>query len=286
MTLILSCLTARTVYQVSDRLIADWVDPARNREERNKAVLVAGRVSFGYTGRAEIAGERTDTWLARVISDGPTNNMGEVAERIRSAATVEFQKLRHIPKDYRRHAFQGVGWFRPNGRASLLPGVIAIHNCLDELNGGWLEQPFDEFRTATTQFPCSLPGGCRLDSVGIVPTAQERSAVVRLVRKCVKHRTSTPGTVLKALILSMRWLSARHSARVGNKLLAISLPQHAVEEYERSGRMALLAAPPNDWTATFAYSSPEATLTWFGPHIVNQGSVVTDTKVGWLNTQF
>jgi hypothetical protein len=85
--------------------------------------------------------------------------------------------------------------------------------------------------------------------------------------------------VLKALIISMRWLSRRHP-RIGNTLQAISLPQKSVEEWERTGRSMLLAAPPNDQTATFAYVSPKGSLTWFGPHIAGEGIVLTGVNVG------
>jgi hypothetical protein len=66
MTLVLTCLTARNVYQVSDRRLTRISNPEEIMDdERNKAVFV-GRVSFGYTGLAEIGKERTDNWLARV----------------------------------------------------------------------------------------------------------------------------------------------------------------------------------------------------------------------------
>lgn len=210
MTLILTCLTARNVYQLSDRRLTriscpeDIID-----DERNKAVFV-GRVSFGYTGLGEIGKERTNNWLARVISEGPTDDMAQVTERIRTAASMAFRSL---SKKYRHHAFQGAGWFRLKGEEDRLsPGIITVHNSIDEQTGGWLSESFDEFRTAT-QFPSKLVGGCVLNSVGVIPTAPEKDAVVRLIRKCVKHRTSTPATVINALIISMRWLSGATSAR-------------------------------------------------------------------------
>lgn len=277
MTLVLACLTASTVYQVSDRRLTELSNPeAVIDDERNKAVFV-GRVSFGYTGLAQILNERSDNWLARVISEGPTNDMAEVAERIRSAASEAFRRM----PNRAAHAFQGVGWFRLKGENRLSPGIITIHNCLDEQTGLWLGEPSKDFRILT-QFPSSLPGSCILNSVGVTPTARDKSAVLRLVRKCVKHRTSTPATVLKALIVSMRWLSRRY-VRIGKSLLAVSLPKNSVEEWERTGRFMLLAAPPNDLTATFTYVSPRGSQTWFGPHIASQGVVLTDVKVGSLD---
>ena len=278
MTLVLTCLTARNVYQVSDRRLTRISNPEEIMDdERNKAVFV-GRVSFGYTGLAEIGKERTDNWLARVISEGPTNDMAQVAERIRSAASTAFRLL---PREYRHHAFQGTGWFRLKGEEDRLsPGIITVHNSLDEQTGGWLNESFDEFRT-WTQFPSALLGGCVLNSVGVVPTAPEKDAVVRLIRKCVKHQNSTPATVLKALIISMRWLSSRHQ-RIGKSILAISLPKNSVENWERTVRSMLRAGPPNDSTATFISASPQGSLTWFGPHIASTGIVLTDFQVGGI----
>jgi hypothetical protein len=276
MTLILACLTDRNVYQVSDRRLTLLSNPATVvDDESNKAVFV-GRVSFGYTGLARIGQERTDDWLARVISEGPTNDMAQVAERIRSAATTSFQQL---PMRI-RHAFQGIGWFRLQGEDWLSPGIITIHNGIDEQTGRWLVGPVEEFRTAR-QFPSSFPGGCILNSVGVVPSAAEKDAVVRLVRKCVKHQTSAPATVHKALIMAMRWLGSRHST-VGNSLLAVSLPKRSVEEWERTGKTTLLAALPNNSTATLTYVSPQGSLTWFGPHIAGEGVVLTGVKAGYL----
>jgi hypothetical protein len=277
MTLVLACLTARSVYQVSDRRLTllaraqSVVD-----DDRNKAVFV-GRVSFAYTGIAKIGRERTDNWLARVISEGPTNDMAMVAERILSAATAAFLLL---PGNIRHHAFQGVGWFRLKGENRLGPGIITVHNCIDEQTGTWSAEPFEQFRTST-QFPTSLPAGCVLHSVGVMPSTAEKNAIVRLVRKCVKHRHSTPATVLQSLTMSVRWLSRRHT-RIGKNLLALSIPKRSVEEWERTGSMPLLAGLPNEFTATFAYVSPQGTLTWFGPHIVREGVVLTDVKVGSL----
>jgi len=204
MTLILTCLTARTVYQVSDRRLTYIANPKKIKDdETNKAVLV-GRVGFGYTGLAEIGQERTDDWLARVISEGPIDDMAKVAERIRSAASAAFRSLSR--KD-RHHAFQGAGWFRlDEDEGRLSPGIITVHNAIDEQTGQWVSEPFDEFRTAT-QFPLRFEGGCVLNSVGVPVTAREKNAVVRLVRKCVKNRKSTPAAVVKALIMSMKWLS-------------------------------------------------------------------------------
>jgi hypothetical protein len=272
MTLILSCLTADTVFQVSDRRLTLHSDAETiGDDDRNKAVFL-GRVSFGYTGLANIGVVRTDDWLAKIISQGPTKDMTVVAERIRVAATEAF---RGIPRRIGRHVFEGVGWFRLAGANDLRPGLISIHNCFDDKTATWLPEASAEFRIST-QFPSSFPGKCILHSAGVDPTPQEKSAVVRLVRKCAKRQNSA--AVLQAMIRSMSWLSGRH-ARIGNSFLAVSIPKRSVEESERTGRIGLFAAPPNDRTASFLYVSAGKTV-WHGPHMASEGTVLTGFQCG------
>jgi hypothetical protein len=272
MTLILSCLTSDAVFQVSDRRLTLHSDAETiGDDDRNKSVFI-GRVAFGYTGLASIGVVRTDDWLAKVISQGPTNSMVTVAERIRAAATEAF---RGIHRRIGRHVFEGVGWFRLTGEKDLRPGLITIHNCLDQATSTWIPEAYAEFRTST-QFPPHLPANCVLHSVGVDPTQQEKSAVVRLVRSCTRRRNSA--AVLQAMIRSMHWLSTRH-ARIGKSFLAVSIPKRSVEDTERTGRIALIAAPPNDRTASFLYISP-GKVVWHGPHVASEGTVLTGFRCG------
>jgi hypothetical protein len=38
-------------------------------DESNKAVLIDGRMAYGYTGIAEVGGIRTDDWLAGLFGN-------------------------------------------------------------------------------------------------------------------------------------------------------------------------------------------------------------------------
>src|SRR4051812_26726217 len=112
MTLVLSCLTDDVVYQVSDRRLTTFEVPRRIMDDNsNKAVFVGGRVAFGYTGISHIENQRADTWLLGVVRTQDTNNMSATAEAIREAATRAFRRM-PVASRYKRHAFQGVGWFR------------------------------------------------------------------------------------------------------------------------------------------------------------------------------
>jgi hypothetical protein len=280
MTLVIACLTEKAVYQVSDRRLTSFTCPDTViDDERNKAVVVNSRVAFAYSGLSAIGGERSDDWVARVIADGPTNDMAQVTHRIKERATRDFQQL-NIASRFKHHAFQGVGWFRLKGEDWLSPGVITIDNAIDHQTGTWLAEPRVEFQV-TTQFPSKLPGSCILNSVGLPPSAEEKNAVVRLVRKCAKHPRTTCRTVLHSLIISLRWLSSRHS-QIGHGLMAICLPKRSVEESERTGHMLMIAGPPSDLISSFVYVSATGSAVTFGPHFVGGRSVLTDFKAGNL----
>lgn len=267
MTLVLACLTKDTVFQISDRRLTSFAAPhAIIEDERNKAVVVNGRVSFAYTGLASLGTTRTDDWLARVIAEGPNEDMAQVAERIRERATADFRRLRIQPR-YKRHAFQGVGMFRLRGETDLSPGIVTIDNAIDHENGNWLAEPLREFQVKT-QFPEKFPGGCVLNSVGVVPSSAEKSTVLRLVQKCVNHRHSTALTIVHSLVMSLRWLSGRHPP-IGPGLMVVRLSRERVERIEHSRHMWMLAGED------FTYVSATGLTSYFGPHFVFGRSVVT-----------
>lgn len=280
MTIVLACVTSDAVYQISDRRLVDVATRAQViDDEKNKAVLVNSRVAFGYTGLARIDGESTDTWLAKVIACGSTSDMAEVAERIRARATHAFTSMT-IPKAYKRHAFQAVGWFQLRGEKESTPGIVVVHNALDEKTGSWLSEPLEEF-CISTQFPTHFPGGCILNSVGVVPSAQEKSAVLRLARKALKRRDIAPNAILRALVESMTWLSGRHQ-EIGRGLMIVRLYRKASDEAAATGMHMAIAGAIDSKLPTFFYVSATGLTTHFGPHFVVGQSVLTDFQGGAL----
>ena len=126
MTLVLACLTDDAVYLVSDRRLTSSRPPhAVVDDDCNKAVFLDGRIAFGYTGLAEIAGTRTDDWLATALADGPTNDLSLTAARVAQRASADFASM-HLPLEWKRHAFLGAGWFRLKGETTLAPGLLQI----------------------------------------------------------------------------------------------------------------------------------------------------------------
>jgi hypothetical protein len=278
MTLILACLTPKTIYQVSDRRITNLLNPDEIlSDDQNKAVMIDSRFVFGYSGLSEMEGERTDTWLAKVISQSDTNDMAAVATHIRESANRAFQRTTGSKKN-RRYAFQGVGWLRLRGESDFSPASLTIHNAIDPRTGMWLAEPMDEFQL-NTRWPSSFPNYCVMESVGVIPSLAEKDAVFRLVRRCIKRHDSAPLAVREALIRSLRWLSTRHNT-IGPGMMVVCLPKRGAEQAERTGRRLVSAGPYSDVAPTFVYISASRSAKYFGPHFVSKGLVLTDFQAG------
>jgi len=112
-TYILSCVTEDVVYQVSDRLFTSFAPPYSVVEESNKAVLYENRMVFGYSGISHVGADRTDEWLARIVSAQPTDDLQGFLRGIAQQATVAFRQM-PIPNAKKRHAFSIVGWIPVN----------------------------------------------------------------------------------------------------------------------------------------------------------------------------
>jgi hypothetical protein len=274
MTYVLACLTRNIVYQVSDRRLTTIEPPYKLfDDESNKAVVVNGRISFAYTGLAAVEGIRTDLWLARVIGEGATNNMREVAERIQARATMAFSRL-NVPTQSKRHAFQGVGFFRLLGESQDTPGVITIDNAIDKESGEWLKEALPTFQIKT-HFQRLFPGKCFLTSVGVMPSQPERRAILRHVLRPLKHRNATDRAVTHALANAVRWISTRHSA-VGAGMMAIKLMKDRIDAADQSGNYSMRAGED------FVYISASGHTRVFGPNLVFGRMVMAGFEGGSL----
>lgn len=281
MTLILTCLTDDCVYQVSDRRLTSF-DPPRSPvdDESNKAVFVSGRVIFGYTGISKVNGENTDLWLTRVAASMATTDVGAISRRICDEATNAVHQMGFASR-YKRHAFQGAGWFSdPNGSA-LRPGIVTIHNALEPGTHAWLPYARRRFELVT-DFPRIGQAQFHLTSVGLTPTPQEKGAIYRVVRKCVHRRLRRQQCVLYALVMSMRWLHHRYqpNSPIGPNMMAVSLPKSAAERTAQTGHFTALAAGPAAGTATFLDVNISGRADVFGPHFVYGGSAMTGFTAG------
>lgn len=280
MTLILSCLTNDCVYQVSDRRLTSF-DPPRAPidDECNKAVVVNGRVAFGYTGISKINGERTDLWLSRTSASVATKDLGEICTHIKNQATADFKKMR-FATIYKRHAFQAVGWFLFDEEPRIRAGVVTIENAINSETNDWLDHARSSFDLGF-RTPKLNRAQFYLTSVGLRPTTAERSAVYKLIQKCVHRRVRRHELILHAMIISMRWLHQirEPNSPIGANLMAVAIPRIAVEKAMSTGESMLLCSGPINEVATFIEVHANGNTSRVGPNFVHEGIMISNFEV-------
>jgi len=273
MTIVVDCFAKDAAFQVSDRRLTDLHGKIFD-DQRNKAVIVNGRLVFSYTGLAHIDGQRTDLWLAKAIAECATSDMSAVANHVRDKATVALSKI-HCPSQFKRHAFRGTGWFRLKDEGWLSPGLITIHNSFDHTTGAFLDYPLPEFKVASF-FPTELRGSCYMKNVGVTPTPAERATIFRLIRKCSKNPNATRGAVLHGLIRAVQWLSThRGYTTIGSNVMAICIPKACVERFEGTGSYTFAGGNPQDTLPTFLYVNTDGfASSTFAPIFINGNKII------------
>ncbi|HEY3935768.1 MAG TPA: hypothetical protein VGL65_14235 [Gemmatimonadales bacterium] len=276
MTLILACLTPTHVYQVSDRRLTALSGASAGApmdDERNKAVLFEGNIAFGYTGLADLPGDRTDVWLAKTLGSGPTDDLSVVLERVRTSATVVFRSLT-LPRPARRHAFAGVGWTKRHGLNELLPTTILIENALDS-NSDFEVSARDDFRTRIQQY-AAFKRGFAVHSVGARVNPGQRNAILRAVGSLVK-RNRSPLALLQTLSYAVRWM-ATFDSTIGSSLMGLCIPRAAVARSIAAGEIVILSGAPMIDVPTFLYlGANQNRMESYGPTTVAGGWVSS----GW-----
>jgi len=130
MTLILSLAAPPFVVQVADRMVTAFDTGEVVRDNAIKLVLYDNRVTFAFTGLAQLEGVTTDRWLAQTLSVPARNNLGQVCKHVteqatRAALRPEATRLKWWK---RKLAFMGVGFTRSSPVAPWLPIAILISN--------------------------------------------------------------------------------------------------------------------------------------------------------------
>ena len=223
MTLILNCLTQEYLFQVSDRRLVSLPTYKVEDDNANKSIYFAGRISFGYTGLAEIEGKKTDHWLLDILPSPPdeSNFISVIKERAETA----FKKS-GLPKNfqhYKRHAFVGIGWMKsPYDGTLCCPSMVLISNCIN--SKGQFVSLTDTFDVFISHLPSN-------EKLRIIPVGQD---IPRVVLKTIKKKIGryitqkeSPREILKLLVVAMREVAKRNQM-VGKNLLAVGMPKSAV----------------------------------------------------------
>jgi hypothetical protein len=286
MTLILSLLTPHHVIQVSDRRLV-WLrsgGAVRHDDEKNKAVLFCGRLSFAFTGLAELGREerRTDLWLAGVLAEfvrqaetgvlqhGQEAALGFIAAR----ATEEFRRplIRRLSTGLKRHAFVGVGWARFEGE-QFAPYLNYISNFHSE-DGQALGCARDSF-TVHVRALAPSEGGYLLD-LGQELGEGEKEALTRELATTQREGGGSEPMV-ELLAEKVREVGSRNRL-VGRGLLATVLPRASVKA--GSTEVFALSGPPMPEHQTFLYVPPDEDQgVSYGPTFTCGGAVMSDFKV-------
>jgi SEC-C motif len=249
MTLILSAISPTWAMQASDRRVtvvntADQV--VRWEDERNKGIFVAERMTFAYTGLADIGGTDTAEWfqaqLARAMSQGRL-----VEDALQEAAEMAAQYVRALPPyvDYRAHAFVGVGW-TPDDVQARVPFIVCLSNSIDE-DGHWRNQPGDDFNTHRETLGSHDP--LRLQ---VAPPLLSDEAFGHLAARIGSHLddSTDPAPVARMLIQAIRDEAERPDSDVGMGVMVNNLPRAPGPP---TGDVMLVGTLPERDVRTFTY---------------------------------
>ena len=283
MTLVLNLLTRSHVVQVSDRRLV-WFrggEIQRSDDEKNKAVMWAGRLAFAYTGLAELGRERrTDLWLASALNrveesiaaETPDIDQGRVLVGLAEEATAYFAgpRISRISADLRRHAFVAIGWARFDPDPDFTPYLALVSNFHGD---DWKEQPSAApvFRTLIRRLGGDggfvLPVGHPLSREEIDGLADQLSQV-----------DGDPLAAIEVLGEKIRQIASR-TRTVGRGLMANVLPREAVSAGQTE--FLMLAGPPTGETASFLYVPPddEPPGVLYGPTYARGGTVLSNLTI-------
>jgi hypothetical protein len=287
MTLILSVLTRDCVIQVSDRRLVSLDTGCAVEDERNKTVLWCGRLSFGFTGLANLGVEqgRTDLWLAETLASVETAVLSgdltverfdqrQLLEQLAARCTTEFRRMTiaELDPQMRRHAFVAVGWARFDEETDFAPYLAHVSNVYSpDLSP--LREPSEEFVVWWKRLEPSDDGFFFAEGQGY--DEEETTATVQLLG-ALWDAYKDPAVIVEALVEKVRGKAAAPRSAVGKGMLVNVLPRGALRE-EASGRMVLLSEPLAD-QQTFMYLPSDTALPGvaYGPTYTCGGSITAD----------
>jgi hypothetical protein len=288
MTLILNCLTADYVLQVSDRRLTFLGGPRSGQvmdDDRNKAVVWNGMIAFAYTGVTPIDDESTDIWFTRTLLDaakaGLPPELPPLLSYLSDSATRAFARLTRLKGRTFRHAFVGVGWAKispldqPSDQGQFLPLICSISNAIDE-DGNWLPEAQPSF---TWRGHAVAGSGTLLhfSSAGQPLDTAHTNRIQRELRRVIKGGAG-PRSATCFLVEAVRSV-ARRNKTVGSNLMVTCLPRKPAERAilgERS--ISLASASPNLESNSFQYMSARTTV-GYGPHCIFGTQYMGDMKI-------
>lgn len=263
MTLILSLVGPDYVVQVADRRISLLHPSGRTTvrdDNTNKVVNFANRTVLGFTGIAELEGERTDLWIADRIAASP--DIGDGFESLLDDLTTLFSRR---PYKGHGHAVTAAG-FKWESDGSVTPYYALVTNMFE--NGHWLRTPSDRFAWIYEEYP---PNTYAVHQAPGWLTEREHNQLRRTLRAV----TSRGLSVLAVVEVMARAIRAVRSPLVGSDLMMTILPRSVASV--RQGQTFFLTGGVGPDHASFAYLSSRGETVFYGPTFVTgDGGIWTD----------
>ena len=264
MTLILSVITQKYVFQACDRRLVFTQPKVRVHDDSAlKAVLLGFHSAFSYTGLANLPRSKavasvrgsgpqklsTNVWLAEVLSLG--NTLQECLTYVVDEASESMNRQFALPPALRRHAFIGVGWKQDaNGR--LEPAIYEINNF-----------------TNTARFALTLItlGDQQYGSYSShpLPTKVVKN-YDRLLAEAMK-RDVGPDAIGRIMVETIRDV-ARSVETVGRGVLQLCIPRVQVERVLTGGDWSMNTGHAPDHMTFKHYAANSDDGSQYGPTVV------------------
>jgi hypothetical protein len=179
-----------------------------------------------------------------------------------------------VPVDLRRQTFVIAGWAYFENLTGLRSHVCAITNMMD---ASWqmLAKANDDF----TVLVHALHDGedLAIHVIGQPLLLERGQRLERNLRKLITREISAKAAL--RLLIDEVIHTSKQFRTVGEKVLALCIPQRAIQSSIESGRSVLLAMQPSEDAASFCYYDPTySELQQFGPTLTCGGSAQTDVK--------
>lgn len=232
MTLILSFVTSQFVAQVSDRRLTS-PDGVLIDDEANKACVFEcqdGIFTISFTGLATLGGDRTDRWLADLLTESKAgqDGMGAAVELIRRAASDRLQHLQ-LPAHFKSLTFVMAGWHFEQSRERAC--VWTISNSEDK-DGPILAAPTSQLEAFFMRQRFDFEQG----KVCLISVNGTENAVDRACRKRMKKlrragmENPQKGESICRMMVELVRVAARHptyGSRIGRSCIATYIPSQS-----------------------------------------------------------
>lgn len=267
MTLILSLATNEFVIEVADRRLTRGATVVT--DAATKAVVYCNFMALGYTGLAEICGERTDIWITKQLVEAQMMSPWQVAAKLRAAASVAFSKMDPFP-----HAFTAIGWLKEKEEHPFLPFIMRVSNYHDT-SGIRCTKPLRLFSAQIAAF--SSARTLHFSVTGQDLTRSEKEHFRRSLTRAMRHGVGQTGMV-QLLAYQIRQVAARTHA-VGKDLSATCVPRGVIRDGYAPPNAIIKGRPSTSHMCFLDLPERSRDAVWYHPHVVAPGVRLTNVRL-------